>query len=398
MSAPKSRRSYSSGSLYVHQDAAGSETWYGRWYKNGERIKRRIGPKRKPGTREGLTKPQAEQQLRELMATELPTTAGGDRLTLADAGAKYRAHLQAKGLKRSTLTAAESVFRVWLDPQLGDRALDQIKPEDVEDLMRTMAAEQVSAKSQRNYVGTLSTLYRFAMHPRRRWAVSNPVDSIELPKRAASPKIRYLTTPEVESLAAAAVKGEHEAVDRALYVTAAMTGLRQGELLALRWSELDWAAQKIRVERSHVLGEMDTPKSERSKRAVPMSMRVARELDTWHQGTRWGADGALVFAEPATGEVLRRGALMRRYRQALKAAKLEPTHRFHDLRHTFGTAMAGAGVPIRTLQAWMGHERFSTTEIYAHYVPSPEEAAMVDRAFADPLAGVEDSAREPIEG
>ena len=86
------------------------------------------------------------------------------------------------------------------------------------------------------------------------------------------------------------------------------------------------------------------------------------QLDVWHQTTRWTTDDALVFAEPAGGGVLRRGALMRRYRRALKAARLEQTHRFHDLRHTFGTAMAAAGVPMRTLQeVWTSSER-------AHYV------------------------------
>jgi integrase len=92
-----------------------------------------------------------------------------------------------------------------------------------------------------------------------------------------------------------------------------------------------------------------------------MSTRVAGELDRWHQRARYKAQDALVFGEPLTGEPLRRGALMRRYRRALKAAMLEPTHRFHDPRHTFGTAMAGAGVPMRTLQEWMGHREASTT-------------------------------------
>ena len=164
-----------------------------------------------------------------------------------------------------------------------------------------------------------------------------------------------------------------------------MTGLRQGELIALRWSDVDWTAQRVRVRRSHVLGEFDTPKSRRSVRIVPLSARVARELDLWQQTTRWSSDDAVVFAEPASGEVLRRGALMRRYRRALKAAKLEPSHRFHDLRHTFGTAMAAAGVPMRTLQEWMGHRDLQTTLIYADYVPNAGEVEMVDRAFADPL-------------
>jgi integrase len=69
-------------------------------------------------------------------------------------------------------------------------------------------------------------------------------------------------------------------------------------------------------------------------------------------------------------------------RAALKAAKLDTAHRFHDLRHTFGTRMAAAGVPMRTLQEWMGHRDLATTQIYADYAPSAHEAEMVAAAFA----------------
>ena len=61
--------------------------------------------------------------------------------------------------------------------------------------------------------------------------------------------------------------------------------------------------------------------------------------------------------------------------------------RFHDLRHTFGTRMAAAGVPMRTLQEWMGHKDFATTLIYADYAPSATEADLVDAAFALPALG-----------
>jgi integrase len=91
-----------------------------------------------------------------------------------------------------------------------------------------------------------------------------------------------------------------------------------------------------------------------------------------------------VFAEPVSGEVLCRGALMRRYRRALKAAGVAPGHRFHDLRHTFGTVMAAAGVPMRTLQEWMGHRDLATTQRYADYAPYEREVEMVDRAFGGP--------------
>ena len=377
------RRSYGSGRVYVRTDAAGRETFYGSWWTNGRRVKRRLGVKRARGDREGLTAAQAESELRRLMGEVTPSSSPGDRLDMAEVGRRYRKHLEALGRKRSTLAAVEMTLRVWIEPHLGDRALDKIRPEDVEDLMRAMSKAGVGAKSVRNYIGTLSAIFRFAMNPRRKWATSNPCEVIDLPPARTSEEIRFLTIAEVDALAKAAVAGEHHALDRALYVVAAMTGLRQGELIALRWQDVDREARRVRVRRSHVLGEFDTPKSRRSERSVPLSRRVASELDSWRLETRWGSPDDLVFAEPASGEVLRRGALMRRYRRALRAAGIARGHRFHDLRHTFGTAMAAAGVPMRTLQEWMGHRDLATTQRYADYAPNEREVEMVDRAFGD---------------
>jgi integrase len=73
--------------------------------------------------------------------------------------------------------------------------------------------------------------------------------------------------------------------------------------------------------------------------------------------------------------------------KALAAAGLDPKHRFHDLRHTFGTRMAAAGVPMRTLQEWMGHADFATTLIYADYQPGAHEAELVAAAFAREAPG-----------
>jgi integrase len=85
--------------------------------------------------------------------------------------------------------------------------------------------------------------------------------------------------------------------------------------------------------------------------------------------------------QPDTGKPLDRSKLVRRFKQAIDRADV---HRitFHELRHTFGTRMAAAGTPMRTLQHWMGHADSKTTQIYAHYQPSDHEADAVDRAFA----------------
>ena len=78
---------------------------------------------------------------------------------------------------------------------------------------------------------------------------------------------------------------------------------------------------------------------------------------------------------------LDRSKLVRRFKQALEQAEVRRIT-FHELRHTFGTRMAAAGVPLRTIQHWMGHADSKTTQIYAHYQPSDAEAGTVDQAFA----------------
>jgi integrase len=168
-----------------------------------------------------------------------------------------------------------------------------------------------------------------------------------------------------------------------------MTGLRKGELLALRWKDVDWTAARIRVRQNYVRGEFGTPKSKRSTRSVPMADDVAGELDRLFQGSRWQGDGDLVFAHPTSGGPLPKANVTRRMRSALKVARLDHAHRFHDLRHTFGTRMAAAGVPLRTLQEWMGHRDLATTQIYADYAPSEREADMIAAAF--------DRARRPVQ-
>jgi integrase len=230
-------------------------------------------------------------------------------------------------------------------------------------------------------IATLSALFNFARVPQRRWATENPCEGVELPAVPESTEIRFLTLEEVDAAIANAPQGIYQALDRALFLTAAMTGLRKGELVALRWRDVDWAAARIRVRQNYVRGEFGTPKSRRSTRSVPMADEVGGELERLFKRSRFQSDGDLVFAQPTSGEPLPKANVTRRFRKALEAAGLDESHRFHDLRHTFGTRMAAAGVPMRTLQEWLGHRDLATTQIYADYAPSAHEAAMIAAAF-----------------
>jgi integrase len=389
------RRSYGAGQLYTRRDGNGRETWYGRWYVAGRRIKRKIGPKRVPGSREGMTPTQAEAELRRLMMTEIPgTPLTGDALTMEELGRRYTAHLLRQGRKKATLVAVESILRIWLMPFFAERDLRRIKPDDVLDLVSMMESghrpgprtrgdrrygRPVGAKSIRNYIGTLSAMLGYA--ERKGWLANNVAHRIDLPAAPTSEDIRFLDPEEVMRLAKHAPPGAYQHLDQALYLTAAMTGLRQGELVALRWRDVDWGAARVRVRQNYVLGEFGTPKSKRSTRSVPLADIVARQLRSLYEASGSPASSTLVFADPIEGGPLEKSAILRRYRRALKASRIDTKHRFHDLRHTFGTRMAAAGVPMRTLQEWMGHRDIDTTQRYADYAPGAHEAALVEAAF-----------------
>lgn len=377
------RRAPGTGSIIIRSDTAGRESWYGKWTaSSGRQVKRRLGPKRSPGSADGLTRRQAEAELRRLIAEVKPSAAVGERLTLEEVAARYLADLERLGRKRSTLIAVESAVRVHFAVFFAGRSIASITHDDIADFVSMMETRGLSPKSIANYVGTLSALFNYAMAPKRKYVTSNPCAGAELPKVPEATEIRWLELEEVEALVRAAVPGDFEAIDRAVYLTAAMTGLRQGELLALRWRDVDWPAARIRVRQNYVRGEFGTPKSRRSTRSVPMADEVAGELDRLSKTRCARSDDDLVFADPHTGKPLQRAALLRRYRRALRAAGLNEAHRFHDLRHTFGTRMAAAGVQMRTLQEWMGHKDIETTERYADYMPSPHEAALVAAAFS----------------
>ena len=125
--------------------------------------------------------------------------------------------------------------------------------------MQLLEEKDLSRQTIRNIVATLSALFNFAMAPRRRWATSNPCAGVELPAVPETGEIRFLTLDELDALVGQARPGEFHALDRAIFLTAAMTGLRKGELLALRWKDVDWLAARVRVRQNYVRGEFGTP-------------------------------------------------------------------------------------------------------------------------------------------
>jgi integrase len=413
----RAKRTYGSGSVIVHRGA-----WYGRWWIGNRYVKRKLGEIREPGTREGLTRKQAEMALRRLM-TEVRVVVPEKQMTYREAGDRYLHHLEhVKRRKPSTLQDYRIIHNKHLVPHFGARPVDRIAARDVAGYIPTKSGGKdgarrdggLSRKTIVNHLNFAHGVFAFAL--KHGWCTSNPVAAADRPEsEQTDPDIRFLGLAELEALLRVAAarasigwEGEDEPdarghTDHALYLTAAMTGIREGELIALRWRDVDWSASVIRVRRNYTRGTWGTPKSKRSSRALPMADRLGGELERHFKRSVYQGDDDLVFCHPQTGEPYDASQLRKRFYAAMRAAGMQ--HRcgreggitFHSLRHTFGTRMAAAGVPMRTLQEWMGHRNLATTEIYADYAPDPAYgAAFAEGAFtAKPGHPKHGDARKP---
>ena len=375
------RRPYGTGSLFVRRDSAGQETWYAQFRSGGRLVKRALGRKRAAGTRDGLTQAQAEAALRRLVDQVAAAPPPAERVAIPQAGERYLHHLEVvMQRKPTTIHDYKIILGRHLIPFFGERPLERIKPDDIVAFMAAKQRDGLSYKTVNNILNFLHGLFRHAM--KRGWTNANPVAAVDRPRgNGADPDIRFLDLEEFEALLRAVpddVLGPTEVV---LYRAAGMTGLRQGELVALRWRDVDWGAGVIRVRRNYTRGEFGAPKSRRSSRAVPMADRLATELERHFQDSPYQGDDDLVFAHPQTGHVLDASKMRKRYKEALARAGLRDV-RFHDLRHTFGTHMAAAGAPLRAIQEWMGHRDYKTTLVYADYAPdSSQGRVFAEKAF-----------------
>ena len=361
------RRNYGTGSLFIYRGA-----WYGQWRAGRRVVKRKIGAKREAGGRDGLTRTQAESRLRRLMS-EISFAAPEKRMTIEDAGNSYLHHVEhVMQRKPSTVQDYRCMLTAHLVPYFGSRDISKVTPQDVLGYMG--AKRPLAHKTVLNHLNFAHGIFEFAAD--RKWVTANPVAAVKRPRQlGGDPDIRFLDVAELEALLRAIPGDELGALEVPLYLTAALTGLRQGELIALRWRDVDWSAGIIRVRRSITRGQLGTPKSKRSSRAIPMADRVAAELERHFQRSAFQDPDDLVFCHPHTGGPYDPSKMRQRFKRARSNARLRDDVRFHDLRHTFGTRMAAVGAPLRFIQEWMGHRSAQTTEIYADYAPDPTRGA-----------------------
>jgi integrase len=372
-----------SGQVYLVQRRSGAR-WYVKWRDANGDHRKRLGRAwtGKGAPPEGyMRERQAKERLQEILVQARAGEASRRRLgvTFADAAHEWLRHgREERGLKPTTLNDYASALRSHLLPAFGKLALDAITPALIERRRSAWLRAGMTPRTANKQLAILHGIFkRAAKTYGLRVNAAAGVDRVR--ERYDSTRFDFYSPEEVWALVRAAASEQ----DAALYLTAAFTGLRRGELIALRWRDIDFAGDAIRVSGSYVNGHLSTPKSGRG-RAVPMVSDVAAALARLGERSYSTADDALVFPGEL-GAHLDGSALRRRFVEARGRAGLRPL-RFHDLRHTFGS-LAINRASIVQVQHWMGHADVETTMRYLHHKSRTDDAVVLAAAFAVNRAG-----------
>jgi integrase len=268
----------------------------------------------------------------------------------------------------ATQVTYDGYLKKWIVPRWRSHRLTEVKAVEVEKWLKTLALAKGSKAKIRNI---MSALYSHAI--RWEWAEKNPIASVrQSSKRQKAPDV--LTPEEI----AAFLK---ELVDplRTMIELDAFTGLRRGELIGLRWEDVEFESLVLHVRRSVVAMVEGVPKTEASQKDVPLDAQLAESLSLWKKQSPYTAPHDWVFASPHKKgrQPYWPGTLWRYYgKPAVTRAKVTKHVSYHTFRHTFGTLLNANGENAKVVQELLRHASMKvTTDIYMQAVsPQKREA------------------------
>jgi integrase len=375
-----SRRGPGEGSLYQRGD--------GRWagsvhigYDNGRRVRKHVLGHSRTEVKEKL---QAIQQLhRENRPIPDQRTRLGPFLR------QWLGEVAKPGLRPSTYKSYDGILKVHLVPGLGHIALAKLTPLDIQTFLNRKQAAGLSARR----VQYIHAVLRRALVTAERWGmITRNVAKLVDPPRVRRREITPLTPEQAKVLIGTSAADRH----RALWITALGTGLRQGELLALRWEEVDLESGRLRVR--HSLANVDgaltlqEPKTDRGRRSLVLpevvtvalrAHRTRQKTDRLVAGSRW-TDSGHVFAT-MLGKPHHAATITRCFQDALDRAGLARV-RFHDLRHSAATFLLAQGMTLEDVKNQLGHSTIVlTSNTYGHVLEQRQR--QVARAMDAMLGG-----------
>ncbi|QXE18720.1 site-specific integrase [Clostridium sp. 001] len=298
-------------------------------------------------------------------------------------------------LRPSTLERYCGIYKIYiLNSPIGLKKLKDLKTANLQAYYNILIQEKHKTP---NVIKNLNKLLKTGLNQavKEHYIIINPCNSVTLPKLPPKKEIQIFTVEEEKKF----IKSLSSHRNRALFMLALGTGLRQGEILALRWSDINLEENELKVQRTFKRVQLinrdnsknktelivQEPKTKNSKRTIPIPSAIAAELKRHkirqaEEKLKAGdiyVDNDLVFPN-AIGEPTDAKNITRSYKRALKRADISYKN-FHAMRHTYATRLFEADIPLKTVQELLGHADISTTaNVYTHVLPRQKIKA-VDR-------------------
>jgi integrase len=315
---------------------------------------------------------------------------------------------QVRGAKPSTIRDYQALLREpgtpykrgagWSHGRImaafGDRPVDEVTMKEVSQFLRGLDADGLTPRNVNKYRQVLQAMFTYACRSDTYELPSNPVDRTDKRREPPLAALDYYEVEEVEALAGECETGTHrrsvavtdeelaarEAEDRQdaeAFRILFYTGIRVGELLTLRWADVDLNASSLLVRRNLSAGVETEPKGRRS-RYVPLSDPALAALARLGSRDEFTSDQDYVVCN-RWGRRLDPSALRRRYCLACEGAGLRRV-KLHGLRHAAGSILARTADPV-FVRDYLGHSKLSTTDRYVGAKHRPEDFERLNRAF-----------------
>jgi integrase len=306
----------------------------------------------------------ARRTSQELPAATVPVTDNTHKEvpTLKEFGPRFvEGHARANRQKASTVFTKERILALHLVPALGHKRLDAITNEDVAHLKARFGA--YAPKSVNSLLNVLSKLLNVAVE----WGVLERRPCTIKLLKSVVPIMNFYEEHEYARLVEAA-----KTIDDRVHLMVRLggdAGLRRGEMVALRHSDVDARRRQLHVQRAAWRGIEDTPKGGRG-RIVPMTEGLSGALQA-HRSLR----GPYVLGTD-DGTPVSENRIQDWMEQATRIAGLAPTRSLHILRHTFCSRLSTKGAPAKAIQELAGHQSLGTTLRYMHLSPGARASAI----------------------
>lgn len=372
------RRANDEGSIFLDKH---SKLYYGQLPRDADG--------RRPKTHGCKTRREASVALADLrQKRDKGIDLSADKMTVAAFLTYWLEHVVKPARKTSTYRSYEQQVRNYLVPLLGTHRIAQLTTAHVRTMvqkLRGMTSATGSPLSDRS-VQYIKVVLQSALETAR-------AENVVLENVAARVSVTIDDRREIRPLETEEVHRFLASIDAhrlaALYHLALKRGLREGELLGLRWSNIDFARQQLEVRRSGA--KTKSAKTRTSRRTVPLSdeltalLRRHWELQLEERAmldTDW-KEHNLVFPS-SVGTPISPRNLVRQFKTLLERAGISRDVRFHDLRHSCASLMIAEGVPLVVIKELLGHSQIAVTaDIYGHLLEAPgrEATNKLDRAL-----------------